>query len=183
MSEYYTTNPNVFERIRTPIKARYSKAKEFVGDQSENITNLFQSLKKPFIFGIFAVIVIILTVIVLIKIFSTSAIKVKGKTVYTKSSTAARDTRTAFIILTVVGLVACLLILFLPSLRALKTFIFKFKSVFMVVIYLIALIIFFRDSSTTFTDKYSYIILPITLFIGIWLFYTRKFYSYNKFLI
>lgn len=134
---------------------------------SLNTSTLIQRIETPLIFGTFGLTMLILIVLVITQIYS----NIGTVNSITASSNALRDTQTAFIIIAILFVAIILLVLLIPNYGMMKTFLGKFSSTFILLLYLIGLIIFFRDFSSNILNKYSFLIAPITVLIGLFLFY------------
>ena len=127
--------------------------------------SIFERIKTPLSFITFAIVMIILIVLVLIQIYGG---KIEG---VDKSITYTQDIQTSFIIIGFVFAILSILFLLLPNFKDIKIFIGKFFNILLLILYIIGLIIFFRDMPSNILSFYSFIIAPITFIIGFYLFY------------
>ena len=67
--------------------------------------------------------------------------------------------------------IVSLLIMYLPALSNIKQFIIQLKMVFFVILYTIFLILLYRLLPSSTMNKYSFIITPLTMLLGAFLFY------------
>jgi hypothetical protein len=131
-----------------------------------DIKTMFHEMKKPLLGGIVFLLMFVLIILVLVQLYNP---KPPGQP--EKNPNAIRDVQNAFMIISFLFAILTILIILLPNLKSVKQFIGKFKYLFFLVIYLIALIIIFRNTLTRIKDYYSFIITPISFILGLFLFY------------
>jgi hypothetical protein len=67
--------------------------------------------------------------------------------------------------------IVSLLIMYLPALSNIKQFIIQLKTVFLVILYTIFIILLYRLIPSSTMNQYSFIITPLTMILGVFLFY------------
>jgi len=130
------------------------------------INTLFQRIKSPLIFGTFGIIMLVLIVLVLVQIYG----KI-GKIGSSALNSSLKDTQTVFTIIAILFSAIALLVLFIPNYEMLKIFLGRFISIFILLVYLIGLILVFTYVSPTILNDYSFLFSPLSLLIGLFLFY------------
>jgi hypothetical protein len=130
---------------------------------------LFERIKTPLLFITFLLVMTVLIVLVLIQIYggSLQTTESGGKV----NVNYIQDIQTSFIIIGFIFSILVISFLLLPNFKDIKIFIGKFLNILILILYIIGLIIFFRDMPSNIISFYSFIILPVVLLIGFYLFY------------
>jgi hypothetical protein len=141
-----------------------------------NNENVLPKIKMPSVFYIGVVLVIFLVICL---IFTYFELNIFGK----KSRSQDEIISNVFIIFFFSLTIFLLCIGFLPNIKDIRKLFEQISSASYVIVYTISLIIFFGFmSSKTFINDYAYIILPILLILGIFVFYKGLTHSYiNEF--
>ena len=126
-----------------------------------------KDLNTPIIYGTFGIFITILCVITLALLFPHSA----PTTAITGGKDLEKNITTGTIIVTIIFAILAIILVFVPSYKDVFKIFINLKFTFIIIIYCIGLIIFFRSLSTEFITKYASVLSPITLLIGIILFY------------
>jgi len=125
----------------------------------------YSKIKTPLIYATFIIVMLVLISVVVGLIYSKSAQLPEAPTLTQKEN----DTAMMIISFTL----AILLIVFMtiPNYKDFLTFIGKIKFVLLLAGYIIGLIILYRNVPRGIVDAYSFLFFPITMLIGIYLFY------------
>ena len=127
-------------------------------------TNILPQLKTPWIFYPLIFIILFLIIFVFLTIYKVPLFSGASKS---QQETEANVAILLFFSLIVVGICFTLL----PNFKELRSLFEQIGNVTYVIIYTIALILFFRLLSSDIINKYAYIITPVTVAIGAFLFY------------
>jgi len=128
-----------------------------------------EKLSSDNIYMFFALVVIILTAIMLSLTFTNTTKIINDKSV--PSPTGIRVLESIGIILVAMTLVVIVLLLYIPSLKSVLQLLDKLRGVIFIFIFLVGVIIFYRNVSETAITNYRFIIAPIIALISIKLFY------------
>ena len=140
-------------------------------------TNVLPQLKTPWILYPLIFIILFLIIFVFLTIYKVPLFSGASKS---QQETEANVAILLFFSLIVVGLCFALL----PNFKELRSLFEQIGNVTYVIIYTIALILFFRLVPSDIINKYAYIFTPVTAAIGAWLFYKGFTKEYmNKFSI
>jgi hypothetical protein len=125
----------------------------------------YSKLKTPLIYGTFIIVMLILISVVIGLIYSNSINLPNGKML------SQRENDTAMMI--VAFTIAILLIVFMtiPNYKEFLNFISRIKFVLLLAAYIVGLIILYRNVPRGIVDAYSFLFFPVTMLIGIYLFY------------
>jgi len=132
-----------------------------------NINNDFiNKIKTPLIYGTFGIVMFILICITIGLIYSKSG----------ESSTQARvlsqeENTTAVMVVVFISAILLIVFMVIPNYKEFLHFLGKLKFVLLLIGYIIGLIILFRDVPRNILDGYAFIFFPVTMLIGIYLFY------------
>ena len=124
------------------------------------------NIKTPLIYGTFGIVMLILICIIIGLLFSSGKLP-NGENV----NVSTTEVNTAFIIIAFMSAFLLLIFMIIPNYKEFLKLIGELKYVLFIVIYIIGLIIFYRDIPTNIINAYSFIFLPITILFGIYLFY------------
>ena len=134
--------------------------------------NVLPKIKMPSVFYIGVVLVIFLVICLIFTYFKLNIFGKKGKS---QDEIISNVFITFFFSLTIF----LLCIGFLPNIKDIRKLFEQISSVSYVIVYTISLILFFGFmTSKTFINDYAYIILPIFLGLGIFVFYKALSHSY-----
>jgi hypothetical protein len=136
----------------------------------ESIQNYdYSKLKTPIIYATFMIVMFILIFVVIGLIYSKSSSSLLDGG---SSRVLSQDeNNTAIIIVAFTTAILLIVLMTIPNYKEFLNFISKLKFVLLLVGYIIGLIILYRDIPRGIIDAYSFIFFPITLLIGIYLFY------------
>jgi len=125
----------------------------------------YSKIKTPLVYGTFIIVMLILISVVIGLIYSKSINLPDG----TMLSQKENDTAMMIVSFTI----AILLIVFMtiPSYKDFLNFIGRIKFVLLLAGYIIGLIILYRNVPRGIVDAYSFLFFPVTMLIGIYLFY------------
>ena len=125
-----------------------------------------QKIKTPLTYGTFAVFFIIILCIILYLIYS-------GPTSATGNpkSLSQEEIQTIFIVLSITIVMFVCLFIFVPNYKNLLVFLGKFTMVFALLAYIIGIIVLYRTVPSGIINGYAFLFLPITIVVGIYLFY------------
>lgn len=132
-----------------------------------NINNDFiNKIKTPLIYGTFGIVMFILICITIGLIYSKSG----------ESSTQSRvlsqeENTTAVMVVVFISAILLIVFMVIPNYKEFLHFLGKLKFVLLLIGYIIGLIILFRDVPRNILDGYAFIFFPVTMLIGIYLFY------------
>ena len=146
--------------MSTPIPIKKSTG-EF------NSPLFMKDLNTPIIYGTFGFFVTILCVITLALIFPHSV----PTTSITGGKKIENNITIGTIIVTIIFAILAIILVFVPSYKDVLKIFINLKFTFVIILYCFGLIIFFRSMSNEFSAKYASVLSPITLLIGIILFY------------
>jgi hypothetical protein len=127
--------------------------------------NLLPNLNSPTVFYIFGPVIVFLIIMLLMMIYDISPSFIKP--VKSKQQIITQTFTILFFSLLIVG--AC--IIFIPSLKEIKSLFQQISSVTYVILYTIFAILFYAMVSKDILKKYSYIINPVILGLGAFSFY------------
>jgi len=133
---------------------------------AESVSNYdYSKIKTPLIYATFIIVMLILISVVIGLIYSKSVNLPSGKTL------SQEENNTAMMIVSFT--VAILLIVFMtiPNYKDFLNFIGRIKFVLLLAGYIIGLIILYRNVPRGIIDAYPFIFFPVTMLIGIYLFY------------
>jgi len=133
--------------------------------------NVLSKIKMPNVFYIGVALVIFLVICL---IFTYFKLNIFGK----KSNSQNEIVANVFIIFFFSLIIFLLCIGFLPNIKDIRKLFEQISSVSYAILYTIGLIIFFGFMSSTIVNDYAFIILPILLVLGIYLFYKAGTHSY-----
>ena len=126
-----------------------------------------EDLNTPLVYGTFGVFITILCVITIAFIFPQSKIK---QTILGEDD-LKKNIGTGVIVTTIVFAILAIVLLIIPSYKDILGLFVNLKYVFLIIIYCIGILIFFRSVDSEFLSTYAYILSPVTILIGIILFY------------
>ena len=127
-----------------------------------------QKVKTGFTYGIFGSVMLILFVVILYLVYSKPT---HSDSNIVPKSLSQQELQTLLIVLALVVGVLFLLYALSPSIKELVRLFGSFKQVFILLIYLIALIVFYGTMNKSVINSLSLLFLPLTFFIGVFLFY------------
>ena len=127
-------------------------------------TNPLQDIKTPKVFLPVMVLILFLVVILFYTIFKINS----------------EIEKSIFITLFFTFLVLGLCINFLPNFDAIRKLFGEISNVLYLIVYVIFLILFFTITPEDTINKYSYIITPVTIILGIFMFYKSSVHNYNE---
>lgn len=136
-------------------------------------------LKRPAIYVFFFIIMFILICSVFKLIFS------KSNTLPPEKAhvLSQQENTTIFMIVLFTIAIAIVTLLTIPNYKDLLNFFARLNNVFLLIGYIIALIVLYRTVPRAIIDNYAYVFLPLTMIIGIYLFYLAmekdKIYGFN----
>ena len=131
---------------------------------SSNSSNVIQQIKTPKVYFPFMFLIFCLILVLFFVIF-----KVK-KNVESN----------VFIILFFTILIVGICIQFVPNFEAVKTLLGEINNIFYLIFYVIFLILFFNLMPENTLNDYAYIITPITMLLGAFMFYKSSTYNFNE---
>jgi hypothetical protein len=133
-----------------------------------NATPDLTTIKRPIVYGSIMVLIIILISVTLALLFTNTdspQLNANGKT------PTQSEIETILIVLSFVVAIFAIMLLTIPAYKDLLTFFSKLSGVFRIILYIIGLVILFRTLPADTMNSYAYIISPVTLLVGIFLFY------------
>jgi len=133
---------------------------------SPSNTNLLPALKTPSVLYTVMGYIVFLIIVLICLIY-----KVPNPFKRDHSKSAQETVADTFIVLFFVLLIGGICITLLPNLKDVKGLFEQISTVTYVIIYTIALIIFFTAASGKTIDTYAYIIAPTSILIGVFMFY------------
>jgi len=122
-------------------------------------------IKNSLTYGSFGVVILILVIIVFILLYNKSAIP--------KPNNISKSTKiieTCFIVIAIMLAILTILFLTIPNYRDILSFLSKLKYVLLLIFYIIGLIVSYRNL-TDYMYNYLFIIGPLSLILGVFLFY------------
>ena len=131
---------------------------------SSNSSSVIQKIKTPKVYFPFMFLIFCLILVLFFVIF-----KVK-KNVESN----------VFIILFFTILIVGICIQFVPNFEAVKTLLGEINNIFYLIFYVIFLILFFNLMPENTLNDYAYIITPITMLLGAFMFYKSSTYNFNE---
>ena len=132
--------------------------------------NVMNSFKLPGVFIPILVLIVFLIIIMFLIFFK--ALSGSSTSNITNPQPINKEAvKESFIIIFFCLIVFVLCIIFLPSLKEIKSLFGQINSVVYVLLYTIFLILFFNLIPSDDLNKYAYIIVPITILLGIFSFY------------
>jgi len=131
---------------------------------SSNSSSVIQKIKTPKVYFPFMFLIFCLILVLFFVIF-----KVK-KNVESN----------VFIILFFTILILGICIQFVPNFEAVKTLLGEINNIFYLIFYVIFLILFFNLMPENTLNDYAYIITPITMLLGAFMFYKSSTYNFNE---
>jgi cytochrome bd-type quinol oxidase subunit 2 len=137
-----------------------------------NNENVLPEIKKPFAFYPIIILIVVLTIVLFLIIYK---VKITGGGDSKSSEEIAQNVS---IILFFVLLLFVICVILLPNFKGIKTIFEQISNVTYVIIYTIFLILFFRFLPDDTINDYAYIILPVTIILGVFMFYKSSTYSY-----
>ena len=135
-----------------------------MNNNSSNSSNVIQQIKTPKVYFPFMFLIFCLILVLFFVIF-----KVK-KNVESN----------VFIILFFTILIVGICIQFVPNFEAVKTLLGEINNIFYLIFYVIFLILFFNLMPENTLNDYAYIITPITMLLGAFMFYKSSTYNFNE---
>ena len=135
-----------------------------MNSNSSNSSNVIQQIKTPKVYFPFMFLIFCLILVLFFVIF-----KVK-KNVESN----------VFIILFFTILILGICIQFVPNFEAVKTLLGEINNIFYLIFYVIFLILFFNLMPENTLNDYAYIITPITMLLGAFMFYKSSTYNFNE---
>ena len=135
-----------------------------MNNNSSNSSNVIQQIKTPKVYFPFMFLIFCLILVLFFVIF-----KVK-KNVESN----------VFIILFFTILILGICIQFVPNFEAVKTLLGEINNIFYLIFYVIFLILFFNLMPENTLNDYAYIITPITMLLGAFMFYKSSTYNFNE---
>jgi hypothetical protein len=135
-----------------------------MNNNSNNSSNVIQQIKTPKVYFPFMFLIFCLILVLFFVIF-----KVK-KNVESN----------VFIILFFTILILGICIQFVPNFEAVKTLLGEINNIFYLIFYVIFLILFFNLMPENTLNDYAYIITPITMLLGAFMFYKSSTYNFNE---
>jgi hypothetical protein len=140
-------------------------------DNSNNNENVLPNIKTPKVFYIILAIILFLIVCLILMYFKVNIFLKKGKS---DKEILNNVLSTFFFSLIIIILCAYLL----PNIKDLKNLFLQISNVTYAILYTIGLILFFGFMSPTIVNDFAYIILPILIIFGLFVFYKSSTYSY-----
>lgn len=141
-------------------------------NENKNNKSIFDELKRPpapLIAGVLtSMVIVILAVLTLILLFNNNKIPKPDKNGEMSTEDQLKITGNVFLIFFLLLILGATIFLLLPQSSNILAFVNQIQNVFYVVIYTILLIVLFRYLDTDqkdFMDKYSKIIIPVTLIL------------------
>lgn len=128
------------------------------------ITNPLQQIKTPRVYFPIVLLIFCLVVILFFMMF-------KIKTDIQQS---------VFIILFFAFLLIAICIQFVPNFKAVRKLFGEMSNIFYIIIYVVFLILFLTLMPDDTLNKYGYIITPVTILLGAFMFYKGSAYNYNE---
>ena len=125
----------------------------------------YSKLKTPLIYGTFIIVMLILISVVIGLIYSNSINLPNGKML------SQKENDTAMMIVAFVAAILLIVFMTIPSYKEFLNFISRIKFVLLLAVYIVGLIILYRNVPRGIIDAYSFLIFPATMLIGIFLFY------------
>lgn len=125
----------------------------------------YSRLKTPLIYGTIIIVMLVLICTVLGLIYS------KTSNLPSASQLNTQQTKTAFMVVSFLAAILVIIFLTIPNYKDFLIFISKLKFVFILIFYIIALIILYQSVPSGIVNGYAFLFFPITVFIGIVLFY------------
>lgn len=164
---------NTLNRGSEFVKENVKRYEDYAEDF--NVTEL----KKPTIYLLFIIILFILICCV-IKLIYSNSINLSPEKSFVLTE---KENITIFLIVLFTIGIGIVTLFTLPNYKDLLIFFSRLTNVYLLIVYIILLIILYRSVSRGLVDNYAYLFLPITLIIGIYLFYlaikTDRFYGFN----
>jgi hypothetical protein len=179
-----TTAKNVAESGFNSAKSVAENGTEIVKESVKKYEDYAQTfdvheLKRPAIYAFFLIIMFILICCVLKLIYSKSTSLPPEKGIIL--SQQENYTITLIVVFTIA--IAIIALLAIPNYKDLLIFFSRFNNVYLLILYIIALIILYRTIPRPIIDNYALAFLPLTMLIGIYLFYLaiekNKIYGFN----
>jgi hypothetical protein len=133
-------------------------------NNNSNSSSVIQKIKTPKVYFPFMFLIFCLILVLFFVIF-----KVK-KNVESN----------VFIILFFTILIVGICIQFVPNFEAVKTLLGEINNIFYLIFYVIFLILFFNLMPENTLNDYAYIITPITMLLGAFMFYKSSTYNFNE---
>ncbi len=125
----------------------------------------YSKLKTPLIYGTFIIVMLILISVVIGLIYSNSINLPNGKML------SQKENDTAMMIVAFVAAILLIVFMTIPSYKEFLNFISRIKFVLLLAVYIVGLIILYKNVPRGIIDAYSFLIFPATMLIGIFLFY------------
>jgi hypothetical protein len=137
-----------------------------INNDGVDSSDLLVKLKMPSIFYPFLALIIILIIVLFVLLFKVNFANMKGPT-----DTQQKIISDIFIILFLTLIILILCVSLLPSYKDVRGLFQQMSSVTYVIIYTVFLILLFTLVSSDTLNKYSYIITPLTILLGVFSFY------------
>ena len=138
-------------------------------NNTTNNENVLPQIKTPKIFIPIILLILVLVISIFLIMYK---VNVEG------GASKEEIIKNIFIILFVGLIIFSLCIGLLPNFKDIKTLFEQISNVTYVILYTIFLILFFRMVPSDIINNYAYIILPLTIIIGVIMFYKSASYSY-----
>lgn len=140
-------------------------------DNSNNNENVLRNIKVPNVFYMILAVILVLIIGLILMYFKVNIFLKKGKS---DKEILNNVLSTFFFCLIIIILSAYLL----PNFKDLLKLFSQISNVTYAILYTIGLMLFFGFMSPTIINDYAYIILPILVIFGVFIFYKSSAYSY-----
>ena len=124
----------------------------------------FKKIKTPLIYGTFGIVLLALICIIIGLIYSKGGLSDSGQL-------TGEQHATTWIIIAFITAFLLIVLMVIPNYKELLIFLGKLKFVLLLVAYIIGLIILYRSVPSGIVNAYAFLFFPITMIIGIYLFY------------
>ena len=133
-------------------------------------SDVLQKFKTPSVFYPIIFLIILLIVAIFMIMYN---VKIPGSSnaPSTLKNSDIEIISNVSLILFIILIIYFICIMFLPNFKELKEFFIQTKESSYIILYTISLILFYRFMPSNIINNYAYIILPINLLIGIFIFY------------
>jgi Concanavalin A-like lectin/glucanases superfamily len=126
--------------------------------------DFFKKIKTPLIYGTFGIVLLVLICIIIGLIYSNSGLSGGGQL-------SGEQHATTWIIIAFISAILLIVFMVIPNYKEFLNFLGKLKFVLLLVAYIIGLIILYRSVPSGIVNAYAFLFFPITMLIGIYLFY------------
>ena len=134
----------------------------------ETIKNYdYSKLKTPLIYATFIIVMIVLMSQAIMLIYSNSS-KLNDSAAKKLSD---NENNTAMMVISFIFAILLIVFMTIPNYKEFLNFLSRIKFVLILAAYIIGLIILYRDVPKGIVDAYSFLFLPTTMLIGVYLFY------------